>query len=238
MIVTEKRREKYKKTNGGSSVLIECCLFDLDGTLLSTLDTIRYHLNNTLKKFGLRTISTEECARFIGNGARLLVKRSVSKSGTCDAALIESVLSDYNSAYNSDPIPHTEPYPGISDLVDRLYSKGIKLGVVTNKPQPTAIQLVEHFFKDRFDIVLGGREGAILKPDPTDALMALDVLGSVPSETAFIGDTSVDVETGRNMNARLCVGVSWGFREREELVSAGADAVVDNADELLSVLGL
>lgn len=213
--------------------MIKCVLFDLDGTLLSTLDTITYHLNNTLSAFSLREISVNDCSEFIGNGARKLVERAVAKSGVGDEGTVRRVLEVYNDAYNSDPIPHTEPYDGVVDLVEELYGRGIKLGVITNKPEPTAIKLIDSFFPDRFDLVSGGREGAVLKPDPKEALAVLEKLGAHASECAFVGDTSVDIKTGINMGAGLTVGVSWGFRSREELAGAGADIVVDTPNDIL-----
>ena len=216
--------------------MTECCLFDLDGTLLSTLDTIRYHLNNTLKSFGLLEITEDECSRFIGDGARKLVERATAKTGGVSAECVEAVLKTYNEAYDSDPLPHTEPYPGVVDLVASLKRRGIRLGVVTNKPESTARQLIEHFFSDSFDLVCGGREGAILKPDPRESLAVVERLGASPETTVFIGDTPVDVRTGKNMGASLTVGVTWGFRTREELLRSGADTVIESADALLELL--
>lgn len=216
--------------------MIKYVLFDLDGTLLSTLDTITYHLNGALIKHGLGQIDIDDTRVFIGNGARKLVTRAVNKSGVTDLDLIEQVLVDYNRAYDSDPLPHTFPYDGIPELVDELCSRGVRLGVVTNKPHPTALKLVEHFFAGRFSCVSGGREGITLKPDPIEALSVLASMGGIPSESAFVGDTSVDVITGRNMKAALSVGVAWGFRAKGELVEAGASFVIDHASELLPLI--
>ena len=217
--------------------MIKYVLFDLDGTLLSTLDTITYHLNGALSESGLTTINVEDTRSFIGNGARKLVERAVNMSGVTDPYVTQDVLSRYNKAYDTDPIPETEAYPGICELVNTLYSKGFKLAVVTNKPDDTAKKLVTHFFKDRFAIVSGGRAGIVLKPDPTEAISVLKDMGGDLSECAFVGDTLVDIYTGKNMGVALSVGVSWGFRSRDELVVAGADYIVDNADELLEILG-
>ena len=213
--------------------MIKYVLFDLDGTLLSTLDTITHHLNQALVKHGLSEITVADTGEFIGNGARKLVTRAVKKGGCTDESVINGVLSDYNRAYDSDPLPFTEPYPGIRELVDELYKRNIRLGVVTNKPDPTAKKLIEHFFPGKFDIVSGGREGIVLKPDPTEAIRVLSLMGGDVSECAFVGDTSVDIETGRNMHAALSVGVSWGFRSKKSLLLSGADAVVDTALDIL-----
>ncbi|MBQ7343277.1 MAG: HAD-IA family hydrolase [Clostridia bacterium] len=216
--------------------MIKYVLFDLDGTLLSTLPTITYHLNGALSAHGLGKITVENTREYIGNGARKLVTRAVNRCGVDDEAVISAVLSDYNRAYDADPLPKTEPYDGITALVDRLHAEGFKLGVVTNKPEPTAKKLISHFFKDKISIVSGGREGIVLKPDPTESLSVLADMGGVPSECAFVGDTSVDILTGKNMGAALSIGVTWGFRSREELLCAGADVTVDDAESLYASL--
>ena len=216
--------------------MIKYVLFDLDGTLLSTLETITYHLNATISGLSLGEVSLEDTRQFIGNGARKLVSRALSKNGVEDEATVSRVLEIYNHAYDSDPLPHTYPYEGVVELVETLYERGITLGVVTNKPEPTAIKLVESFFPGKFAFVRGGKEGAILKPDPTEAITLLQGLGGDASECAFIGDTDVDILTGKNMGAALSIGVSWGFRSREELEMAGADLVSGNADEIFRAI--
>ena len=216
--------------------MIKYVLFDLDGTLLSTLDTIAYHLNYAVFSRSLGEVTVEDCRQFIGNGARKLVTRALAKNGVYDEKTVLEVLLSYNNAYDADPIPLTAPYEGVTELVDKLYGMGLKLGVVTNKPEPTARKLIESFFPGKFAFVSGGREGAILKPDPTESLDVLKKLEGTPSECAFVGDTDVDIETGKNLKAALTLGVSWGFRGREELLAAGADFVADEAADLLSVI--
>ena len=217
--------------------MIKYVLFDLDGTLLATLDTITYHLNAALTSFGLTRITVDECSEFIGNGARKLVTRAVSKSGVSDEGVIAEVLAKYNRAYDLEPITHTYPYDGIVELVDELIARGITLGVVTNKPEPTAKKLIAHFFDGKFEFVSGGRDGAILKPDPTESLTLLNGLGGEAFECAFVGDTSVDIHTGKNMGAGLSIGVSWGFRAASTLWEAGADAVADHPRDVLDAIG-
>ena len=216
--------------------MVDCCVFDLDGTLLQTLDTITYHLNNTLSSVGLSTITVDDTSAFIGNGARLLVSRAVRVSGDVDESKIEYVLKTYNTAYNSDPLPLTYPYPGVVELIDVLVESGARLSVVTNKPERTAKQLIDRFFPGKFSYVYGGRDGAVLKPDPTDTLDVISKMGAKPERTAFIGDTAVDIETGKNAGVAAYIGVSWGFRDKSELLSAGANLVVDTANELFREL--
>ena len=216
--------------------MIKYVLFDLDGTLLSTIETITYHLNSALESHSLGRITVEDAKAFIGNGARKLVERALLKNGISDGDTVAKILLEYNRAYDSDPLPLTYPYAGIADLVDDLYNSGIKLAVVTNKPEPTARKLIEHFFYGKIDIVSGGRTGAVLKPDPTESRRVLSALGGEASECAFVGDTYVDIETGKNMGAALTVGVTWGFRSREELTGAGADFIADCPEQILSAI--
>ncbi len=217
--------------------MIRLCIFDLDGTLLSTLDTIRYHLNNTLISHGFSMITQDECRAFIGNGARKLVERAMLKSrDVIDDESLNAVLSEYNSAYDRAPIPDTFIYDGIPELMTALSMKGIRTAVLTNKPEPTARKLIEHFFGDSVSYTAGGRSGIPLKPNPEEALRIAELFGVRPDECAFIGDTSVDIRTGENMGAGLKLGVRWGFRDRSDLEEAGADFITDRADELLSYI--
>ena len=216
--------------------MIKYAIFDLDGTLLSTLDTITYHLNATISSLSLGEVTLDDTQRFIGNGARKLVSRALDKNGVNDEDTVKKVLEIYNASYDRDPLPHTYPYPGVVELVDALYESGVTLGVVTNKPEPTAVKLVEYFFPGKFAFVRGGKEGVRLKPDPEEALRLLESVGGIPSSCAFVGDTDVDILTGKNMGAALSIGVSWGFRPAAELLSAGADLVTDNADEVADAI--
>lgn len=213
--------------------MIKCCIFDLDGTVLDTVKSITYYVNKTFEAHGIDKITVDECKYFAGNGARLLIKRSLASKGIYDEGFLNKILPEYVASYDSDPWYLTAPFDGIVKLLSDLKSQGIKIAVMSNKPDSTVKIVVPHFFGDVFDIVLGGREGIPLKPDPAAAKEILGSLGISESETAWIGDTSTDIETGKNLNVRLTVGVLWGFRKREELEGAGADVVASSADEIL-----
>ncbi len=211
---------------------IKYCIFDLDGTLLNTLGTIRYYLNKTLSDAGLNGVGEDECRAFVGDGARLLVTRALESKGITDADVIASLLDKYVKAYDCEPLYLTEPYPGITEALAALKKGGIKLGVVSNKPDFATRSVVQAFFGDAFLCVRGGMDGVRLKPAPDAPLALLSMMGGTPEECAFIGDTSVDMRTAKNMTAALSVGVAWGFREREELYQNGADTVVENGEQL------
>lgn len=217
--------------------MIKTCIFDLDGTLLNTIKTITYYVNLTIKDFDFSPITEEECKVFIGDGARMLIERTLKSKGISDGSLTDAVLARYSQAYNSDPYYLTEIYEGVPEMIERLRQMGVKLAVLSNKPHETTCQVIDRYFPGVFECVRGGSADMPLKPEPDGALAILSELSASAEECAFIGDTSVDILTAKNMGAALGVGVLWGFRAKEELILAGADAVVSNKDELLLALG-
>ena len=216
--------------------MIKYCIFDLDGTLLNTIRSITYYLNNTLAEEGIAPITEEECKIFIGDGAKKLVCRALLSKGITSEELNERVLAKYNAAYDNDPYYLTEPYPGITELIDELRTRGYVLGVLSNKPDSTAVSVVKRFFGESFELIAGGREGVALKPAPDSTLNMLRDMGGTPETLAFIGDTAVDITTGKNAGAALTVGVLWGFRTREELEGAGADVIAESARDVLEAV--
>ena len=217
--------------------MIKACLFDLDGTLLDTLESIRYYLNSVLDKHSVPTVGREKTKIFVGNGARNLVNRALLDSGIDPsdgerAEFRDKILDEYVSMYDGNPFYLTEPYEGITEAIEKLYEKGILLAIISNKPDPTVKQLARDSFGDRFSVVLGAREGVPLKPDPTAPLDICESLGVKPSEVAYFGDTGTDMETGRAFGCGLNVGVSWGFRDEAELRQFGADAVISHPSQI------
>lgn len=213
--------------------MIKCCIFDLDGTILDTITTITHYVNVTLEKNGIAPITIDECKYFAGNGARKLIERSLNSKGITDADTIEKVLGEYVPAYDEEPLYLTKAFDGISEMLAELKAKGLKLAVLSNKPDTAVKSIVEHFFSGIFDDAAGGMDGVPLKPDPTAARGILKRLGISESETAWIGDTSTDIQTGKNLGAVLSIGVLWGFRLRDELAEAGADLIVSHPDEIV-----
>ena len=214
--------------------MIKCCIFDLDGTILNTITTITHFVNKTLQKCGYDAITEEQCKYFVGNGARLLITRALAHLGVTDEKTVDTLLDAYDRDYKSDPYHLTCKYDGIDELLLGLRRAGVSLAVVSNKQDKIAKDAVAHFFPDTFDLVVGSRDGVPLKPAPDAPLSVLSKLGFAPDECAFIGDTAVDVETGKNMGAARVIGVCWGFRKRDEL--AMADRIVDEPSEILKLL--
>ena len=216
--------------------MIKCCIFDLDGTILNTLETIRYYVNRTMIRYGRAPITEDECRSFVGSGARVLLTKSFNAAGGIDEREFDAALSEYMSDYDSDPYYLTEKYKGIDELISELKSRGIKLAVLSNKPDFATRCAVKHFFGDSFSVVHGGRDGIPLKPSPDACLEILSELSVLPSECAYIGDSDVDVITGKNMKSSLTISVSWGFRTKEELATVGADHIVSSVDEIFSLI--
>ncbi len=214
--------------------MIKCCIFDLDGTLLNTLDTIHYYIVKAMGEYGYPSISREACRNFVGNGARLLIERAMHSVGELDGGKIDEVFILYNKLYDSEPLYLTNPYEGILDMLKRIKSEGIKVAVLSNKPHTATEPLVKEIFGELVDLVKGKEDGVPLKPDPTSARRIISTLGVERGECAFIGDTSVDISTGKALGASLVVGVPWGFRDRIDL--SGADAIIDAPSMLLPLL--
>ena len=213
--------------------MIKACIFDMDGTVLDTIGTITYYVNKTLSAFGIPKISEDECKIFVGNGARVLIERALDARGIKDGELVLRVLSAYNEEYDKNPNYLTKPYDEIPELLSELKKRNIAVGIVSNKPDFLTRPLAKLFFGDLVDKSVGAKDGIPLKPCPDAVLSMLESFGASSSECVYVGDTSVDMKTGKNAGARLTVGVLWGFRKKEELLSGGADVLVNNPLQIL-----
>jgi phosphoglycolate phosphatase len=212
---------------------LRAALFDLDGTLLDSLHDIGAAMNHALAHHGLPVHPLSNYRRFVGEGARALTIRVVPGG---QEALHEAVLDTYRARYAQCMLDSTRPFPGIPELLSRLASEGVQLAVLSNKPDEATRRLVEALLPQvRFGAVYGERTGVPRKPDPTAALGMAAELGVGPEDCAFIGDTAVDMDTAR-ASGMYSVGVTWGFRDVEELQSHGARVIAHTAEELLQAL--
>ena len=212
--------------------MTKLCIFDLDGTVLDTLGTIAYYANGALVKHGIAPFEKDEYKYLVGRGATNLVHGMLRKRDCDGEALFARVFEDYNAAYNKNTSYLTEVYAGMRETLDALKEKGIKLALVSNKPNVAVRGVLGEFFPEGyFDFAVGQREGVPIKPDPTSVFEAMEHLGIDASDCVYVGDTGVDMQTGRRAGI-FTVGVLWGFREREELIREGADALVEQAREL------
>lgn len=214
---------------------VKCVVFDLDGTLLNTIKTINHYLNFALASYGLGSVSEEDCMSFVGDGAIKLIERALKSVGA-DLRLLDDVYKTYNDAYNSSPYYSTKVYEGIPELISALKNRGIKLAVLSNKPDFAVKATVSKFLPDSFDIVRGGVDGIPLKPNPDSLFAILNELGVTPEETAYIGDSEPDVLTAQNAGIKNGIFVTYGFRTREQLAFVGAVNIVDSAAAVLEII--
>ena len=213
---------------------IRAVLFDLDGTLSNTLDDLAASVNHALSVHGFPTHEVAAYRYFVGNGAYLMIQRALPETARDDATvcrLRETFLEHY-SVHSQDK---TGPYDGVTELVAALRKAGYATAVVTNKPDVAAQAIVASMFPGLFDVVIGQREGVPIKPDPAMPRLVMAKLGVTPEECLFMGDSNVDIRTGVGCGAHP-VGVLWGFRDREELLEAGAKDLIAKPDELWAVL--
>lgn len=215
---------------------IKCAVFDLDGTLLNTIKTINHYLNFALSKNGYGSINEQKCASFVGDGALKLVQRALDSLGVTDEGAFDRVYADYNTAYDADPYHLTEEYEGITEMLLALRERGIAIAVLSNKPDFATRSAVKYFFGDIFFAVSGAKEGVRLKPYPDSLLAMLSSIGVNPDEAVYIGDSEQDILTAKNASVAACFSVTWGFRSREQLKSAGAQQLVSNSRDLLGFI--
>ena len=209
-------------------------IFDLDGTLLNTLPTITFYVNDTLKAFGIGVLGEADVCRYIGHGAEWLIEQSLLHFGVTDKAIFEKVLHHYKNAYDQAPLYLTEVYDGIFDLLVGLKEKGLVTAVFSNKPDSATRAVVSHFFGESFAHVQGAKPDVALKPAPDGVFAILEKLGADKKDSLFVGDTIVDMETGENAGVET-VGVLWGFRDREELQRGRASYIVSTPNEILAI---
>lgn len=207
-------------------------IFDLDGTLLDTIGDLAVACNAVLAARGLPQHTYEQYRRFVGNGIMRLVERVLPEAlRTPDT--VAAVRADFVKYYTEHIDIHTVPYRGIPELLAQLVRRDVRLAVASNKFQAGTEKLIRRFFPDiSFAAVLGQREGVPLKPDPTVAEEILAATGVARARTLFVGDSGVDMLTAAAAGIRSA-GVTWGFRDRAELLEAGAWRIVDRPEALL-----
>lgn len=215
--------------------MIKAVLFDLDGTLINSLDDLADAVNHTLSDYGFPTHETEKYKYFIGNGMRNLIERTLPEEFR-NTETHNNVLADFMAYYKQHSLVKTAPYTDIHTLLDSLKEKGIISVIITNKADSAAQHIAKHFFGDKIDRVYGQREGIPTKPDPMLINMVLEELNLKRQECLFIGDSGMDMLAGVNSGITP-VGVTWGFRTAEELKENGAEHLIDEPLKLLELLG-
>ena len=213
----------------------ELVIFDLDGTLLDTIGDLAVACNVALALRGLPQHSYEEYCGFVGNGIMRLVERALPEPLRTPEN-VALARADFISYYTEHIDARTRPYEGIPQLLDELRRRGMKLAVASNKFQAGTEKLVRRFFPGiRFEAVLGQREGVPLKPDPAVVEEIIALTGVARERVLYVGDSGIDILTARAAGVRSA-GVAWGCRSRAELEEAGADRIVDRAEEIAALL--
>lgn len=208
-------------------------VFDLDGTLIDTLDDLTDSVNFALDKFGFPSRNIDEIRSFVGNGVKRLVYLSVPE-GT-DEATSEKCLEIFKEHYKGNSKNKTAPYNGIREMLSEVRAAGCKTAVVTNKIQDAAIEIITDFFGDKIDVIIGQVDGVAQKPEPDGVWLALEKLGASRDKAVYIGDSEVDCMTAHNAGLP-CIGVTWGFRSRAVLEENNAEFIVDSPEKIADCL--
>jgi phosphoglycolate phosphatase len=208
-------------------------MFDLDGTLLDTLEDLADSMNAVLAEAGHPVHPLDPYRYFVGDGMENLARRAAPE-GTDDAT-VKRLAASMSAAYDTNWHNKTRPYPGIPGFLDAVAGLGVPMTVLSNKPDVFTQVVVKHYFGDRFRFVRGAMDGVPKKPDPAGALAIAEALGVEPGKFLYLGDTNTDMRTGLAAGMHT-VGVAWGFRPVEELVGAGARAIIDAPREALRFL--
>lgn len=208
-------------------------IFDLDGTLLNTIDDLSDSLNEALKEKGYPVRTTEEIRTFVGNGVRHLVRLALPENAPED--VITSVLEIFKENYSKNMQNKTRPYNGIIELLLDLNRYNYKVGIVSNKYDLAVKSLTRNYFGNLVTVAIGETSEIKRKPAPDSVFQAIAELGADINHTIYVGDSDTDVVTAKNAGIP-CIGVTWGFRHREVLRAAGADYLIDTPKELLTLL--
>ncbi len=213
--------------------MINTVIFDMDGTVLNTLDDLTDAVNHVFSMFGLPARDKADYRRFFGNGIGYAM-RCAAPEGTPDA-LFDEMIPEFRKYYDEHCLDKTRPYDGIISLMRSLSGKGFRMAIVSNKIDSAVKELNERFFSEYVSVAIGERPGVRRKPAADTVLAALRELGSSPEEAVYIGDSEVDLETARN-SGLPCIAVLWGFRDKDMLIENGAATFAATPSEIIDIL--
>lgn len=213
------------------------CIFDLDGTLCDSVESIAWSGNQMLADLGMRQASLEDYKIFVGDGVDVLMRRLLRFGGDEEGRRFDEAKRRYMEYFQEGCLYNVKAYPGVPETLEALKKQGAKLAVLSNKPHGNTKDVIEKVFGPGFfDLVQGQSELFPRKPAPDGALYLAGQFGAAPGECLYVGDTGTDMKTGRAAGM-YTVGVLWGFRDREELERDGADCVIADARELVDIYG-
>ena len=212
---------------------IDTIIFDMDGTVLNTLDDLTVSVNYVLRQFNMPERTLEEYRRFFGNGIKYALEQAVPE-GT-KASVIDEMLPVFKEHYDKHCLDKTGPYAGITELMKELKSRGYKMAIVSNKIDSAVKELNQKFFSEAVEVAIGEKSGIRRKPAPDTVYEALRELKSSVEQAVYIGDSEVDFETAKN-SGLPCISVLWGFRDKDFLIDIGADNFASDPSEIPEIL--
>ena len=216
-----------------SAMNLRAAIFDLDGTLLDTIEDLTDSMNAALTSLGFPTLSITACKTLVGDGLSIFIRRALPEGERGNAESVRRLQETMRAEYRERCAIKTRPYPGIREMLNGLAERGIPLAVLSNKPHVSTLSVIEHYFPDRpFRVVFGARENVPIKPDPAGALEIAALLDVPPQAILYLGDTNTDMQTAAAAGL-FGVGALWGFRTAEELRSSGARALAARPEAVL-----
>lgn len=210
-------------------------IFDLDGTLINSVKDLAAAVNYALQKRGYPTHEEEKFYHFVGDGVKKLIERALPGEYSSNEEKISEVKKDFDEYYGSHYFVYTKIYDNIPDVLLKLKARGYKLCVLSNKPHEFCTTIVTEFFPGVFDLILGGSDKFPKKPAPAAVYYIIEKFKADKADCAIIGDSDVDIITGKNSGIKT-VGAAWGFRGEKELKAAGADYIVPSAEDITDIL--
>lgn len=217
-------------------MMIKACMFDLDGTILYTLESITKAGNRMLRELGFEKQPKEDFRSYCGDGADTLVSKALMRAGGYNRENFDAAIILYRKFLAEDPLYRTVPYEGMPEVLKSLKDAGYFLAVNSNKPDESTVKAVAGGYPEgTFDAVHGQRKGVPVKPDPAGAVMTAKELGVLPEECCYIGDMTIDIRTGKSAGMKT-IAVTWGYQDEEDLIACGADHIVRSPEEIPELL--
>ena len=213
---------------------ITTVVFDMDGTVLNTLEDLAGSMNYSLKAVGMPERTVDEFRRFVGNGAREALRKALPEGTSTD--ILDEMFPIFKEHYDEHCLDKTGPYEGILDLMKELKKRGYRMAIVSNKIDSAVKELNKRFFGDLIDVAIGEQPGVNRKPAPDMVETALKELGSTKEESVYVGDSEVDYLTAKN-SGLPCISVLWGFRDKEYLIEQGAYCFADAPADIVDIIG-
>lgn len=214
--------------------MIKAAIFDLDGTLADTLESMAYVANTIMRRFGLKEMPVDNFRYYSGEGANMLMRRCLKDAGDPELTRFDEGQRLYREMFAADPMYKVTHYPGMPETLKELKKRGVRLAVCSNKPHAAAVKVIAQMFGDDFDLVIGQSDAIRRKPAPDGPLKVAGEFGVRPEECMYVGDTRTDMLTGKAAGM-FTVGALWGFRDRDELRNSGADIIAERPADLLKI---